>query len=116
MGLFDRFRTELPEVPVSDQLKSQIGNYCNRLPVPSSPEKVAKAKEKEKAKDKEERGTGSGTTGARPKPSSKRWKMLVPSNFPRRPQPYENNVGPVDKYDFVFLPDAANCFRVRKEA
>ena len=43
MGLFDRFRTELPEVPVSDQLRSQIGNYCNRLPVPSSPEKVAKA-------------------------------------------------------------------------
>ena len=67
-------------------------------------------------KEKEERRKGSGTTGARPKPRSKIWKMLVPSNFRRRPQPYENNVRPVDKYDFVFLPDAVKGFRVRKEA
>ena len=68
------------------------------------------------AKEKEERGKGAGTTGARPKPSSKRWKMLVRSNFPRRPQPRENNVRPVNKYDFVFLPDAVKGFRVRKGA
>ena len=43
MGLFDRFRAELPEVRVSDTLKNQIGNYCDRLPTPASPEKVAKA-------------------------------------------------------------------------
>ena len=43
MGLFERFRGELPEVEVNDLLRKQIGNYCNRLPVPSSPEKVAKA-------------------------------------------------------------------------
>ena len=69
-----------------------------------------------KAKEKEERGKGPGTTGARPKPSSKRWKMLVPSNFRRRPQPYENNVRPVNKYDFAFLLDAVKGFRVRKGA
>ena len=83
-------------------------------------------KAKEKAKDKEEKGKASGTTRdaggdagdgtPRPKPSSKRWKMLVPSNFRRRPQPYENNVRPANKYDFVFLPDAVKGFRVRKEA
>ena len=77
-------------------------------------------------KDKEEKGKGSGTTRdaggdagdgtPRPKPSSNRWKMLVPSNFRRRPQPYENNVRPANKYDFVFLPDAVKGFRVRKEA
>ena len=38
-------------------------------------------------KEKEEERKGSGTTGARPKPRSKIWKMLVPSNFRRRPQP-----------------------------
>ncbi len=83
-------------------------------------------KAKEKAKDKEEKGKASGTTSdaggdagdgtPRPKRSSKRWKWLVPSNFPRRPQPYENNVRPVDKYDFVFRPDAEKGFRVRKVA
>ena len=41
---------------------------------------------------------------------------LVPSNFRRLPQPYENNVRPVNKYDFVFLPDAVKGFRVRKGA
>ena len=69
-----------------------------------------------KAKKEEERRKGSGTTGARPKPRSKIWKMLVPSNFRRRPQPYENNVRPVNKYDFVFPPDAVKGFRVRKGA
>ena len=54
-----------------------------------------------KAKEKEERGKGSGTTGARPKPSSKRWKMLVPSNFRRRSQPYSNNCHWYTKYDVV---------------
>ena len=68
-----------------------------------------------KAKEKEERGKGSGTTGARPKPS-KRWKMLLPSNFPRQPHPYENNYRPVNKFDFVFYPDAVKGFRVRKGA
>ena len=43
MALWDRFRGELPEVRVDDLLKNQIGNYCDRLPVPASPEKVAKA-------------------------------------------------------------------------
>ena len=69
-----------------------------------------------KAKEKDGRGKGSGTTGARPKPRSKIWKMLVPSNFRRRPQPYENNVRAVDKCDFVWLPDEVKGFRVRKEA
>ena len=80
---------------------------------------------KAKKEKEEKRRTGSGTTRdaggdasdgtPRPKPS-KRWKMLVPSNFRRRPQPYENNVRPVNKYDFVFLPDAVKGFRVRKGA
>ena len=62
----------------------------------------------------EERGKGSGTTGARPKPSSKRWKMLVPSNFPRRPEPYENNFRRVpDKFDCVWTLES---FRARKGA
>ena len=66
-----------------------------------------------KAKEKEEGGKGSGTTGARPNPS-KRWKMLLPSNFPRRPQPYENNFRRVpDKVDFVWTLEG---FRVRKGA
>ena len=66
-----------------------------------------------KAKEKEEGGKGSRTTGARPKPS-KRWKMLLPSNFPRRSQPYENNFRRVpDKFDFVWTLEG---FRVRKGA
>ena len=62
-------------------------------------------------KDKEEKGKGSGTTrGAggdasdgtpRPKPSNKRWKMLVPSNFRRRSQPYNNNEHWIGRYDVV---------------
>ena len=68
-----------------------------------------------KAKEKDEGGKGSRTTRARPKPS-KRWKMLLPSNFPRQPHPYENNYRPVNKFDFVFYPDAVKGFRVRKGA
>ena len=61
-------------------------------------------------KDKEEKGKGSGTTRdaggdasdgtPRPKPS-KRWKMLVPSNFRRRSQPYSNNEHWIGRYDVV---------------
>ena len=65
------------------------------------------------AKEKEERGKGSGTTGARPKHSSKRWKMLGPSSFPRLPAPYQNNYLTRHKFDFVFVPEG---FRVRKGA
>ena len=61
-------------------------------------------------KDKEEKGKGSGTTRdaggdagdgtPRPKPS-KRWKMLVLSNFRRHSQPYSNNCHWIGKYDVV---------------
>jgi len=43
MGLFNRFRSALPEVPVDDVLKNRIGEYCDALQAPSAPEKVAKA-------------------------------------------------------------------------
>ena len=65
-------------------------------------------------KDKEEKGKGSGTTRdaggdagdgtPRPKPSSKRWKRLVPTNFRRRSQPYSNNCHWYTKYDVVLQP------------
>ena len=58
----------------------------------------------------EEKGKGSGTTRdaggdagdgtPRPKPS-KRWKMLLESNFRRRSQPYSNNCHWIGKYDVV---------------
>ena len=61
-------------------------------------------------KEKEEKGKGPGTTRdaggdasdgtPRPKPS-KRWKMLVPSNFRRRSQPYSNNEHWIGRYDVV---------------
>ncbi|MDA8583703.1 hypothetical protein N9L68_05700, partial [bacterium] len=70
---------------------------------------------KEKAKDKEERGKGSGTTRdagcdagdctPRPKPSNKRWHILVPSNFRRCSQPYSNNCHWYTKYDVVLPCD-----------
>ena len=73
----------------------------------------AKEAAEKKAKDKEERGKGSGTTGdaagdagdgtPRPKPS-KRWKMLVLSNFRRHSQPYSNNCHWIGKYDVVLQP------------
>ena len=37
---------------------------------------------------------------------SKRWKLLAPSNFPRRSQPYHNNAHWHGKYDVVLQPDA----------
>jgi hypothetical protein len=43
MGLFNRFRPELPEVPVSDALKNRIGAHCDALGSPADPEKLAKA-------------------------------------------------------------------------
>ena len=49
-------------------------------------------------------GGDAGDDTARPKPS-KRWKLLVPSNFPRRSQPYENNAHWYTKYDFCFTPE-----------
>ena len=102
--------TEAADVKESDEEDKEKGKE----------EDKEKGKDEEKclyikAKEKDEGGKGSGTTGARPKPS-KRWKMLLPSNFPRQPHPYENNYRPVNKFDFVFYPDAVKGFRVRKGA
>ena len=102
--------TEAADVKESDEEDKEKGKE----------EDKEKGKDEEKclyikAKEKDEGGKGSGTTGARPKPS-KRWKMLLPSNFPRQPHPYENNCRPVNKFDFVFYPDAVKGFRVRKGA
>jgi len=49
-------------------------------------------------------GGDAGDGTARPKPS-KRWKLLVPSNFPRRSQPYKNNAHWYTKYDMVLTPE-----------
>ena len=46
-------------------------------------------------------GGDAGDGGANPKPSN-RWKLLVPSNFPRRSQPHSNNCDLYTKYDVVF--------------
>ena len=51
---------------------------------------------------------GDGTAGPKP---SKRWKLLVRSNFPRRSQPYENNLRPCDTIDFVWLPEGQRLLR-----
>ena len=42
MGIFNRFRAPLPDVLVDDVLKGRIGNHCDALRSPASPEKVAK--------------------------------------------------------------------------
>ena len=45
---------------------------------------------------------GEGTANPSPR---KRWKLLVPSNFPRRSQPYNNNFYWTSKYDVVDMKE-----------
>ena len=80
----------------------------------AAPKKDREANDKEKLQGAGDAGdagaqgatvdAGGDAGTARPKPS-KRWKQdLVPSNFPRRSQPYENNAHWYTKYDIVLTP------------
>ena len=62
--------------------------------------------------------TGVDAGGGTTRRERKRWKMLVPSNFPRRSQPYRNNWH--WKVAMVFLPEEQTLptgqgFRVRNQ-